>query len=206
MGLIVKEPEGSMNIDPVPEGMHHAVCYGLYDLGTHYQEQWDKSIHKVLIQWELPEERIEVDKDNRRVNLPRAISKQYTFSLHSKAELRKDLESWRGKQFTEKELQGFDLIKVLGVNCMLQVIHRRTDKGTFANVTSVVPLLKNMPKRQPENEPRYFSFEEHHSNIPANTPDWIVEIIKSAEEWGQEAQEPEEQFPARDQEEDDILF
>jgi hypothetical protein len=39
--------------DPVPEGLHEAICYGLYDLGTQRSEEFKKSSPKLLIQWEL---------------------------------------------------------------------------------------------------------------------------------------------------------
>ena len=183
MGLTVKETSGG-NYNPVSEGLHQAVCYALYDLGTQYNATFGKSAKKVLIAWEIPSERIDVDHKGETVNLPRAISRQYTQSLHEKSGLRKDLESWRGKVFTEHELEGFDLTKLLGANCMLQVIHKHKDNKTFANVANVVSLPKTMPKVLPENTTKYFSFEEHQSEIPDGTPDWIKDIIKASEEWG----------------------
>ena len=183
MGLTAKETSGG-NFNPVSEGLHQAVAYCLYDLGTQYNEKFGKSNHKVLIGWEIPTERIDVERDGQMVNLPRAISKQYTLSLHEKAQLRKELESWRGKAFTEHELEGFDLTKLLGVNCMIQVIHKHKDGKTYANVANVVSLPKQMPKVEPENPCKYFSFEEHQDEIPEGTPDWIKDIIKASEEWG----------------------
>jgi len=104
--------------------MHKAICYGVYDLGTQFNETFGNKNHKVLLQWELPEARIDIQKDGEDLNLPRAQSKIYTLSLHEKANLRKDLESWRGKSFTATELEGFDLKNLLGVDCQLQVIHK----------------------------------------------------------------------------------
>ena len=79
-------------------------------------------------------------------DLPRAISREYTLSLHKKANLRADLESWRGKGFTDRELEGFDLENILGKNCMLNIIHKQTEKAIYANIVSVMPLMKNMQK------------------------------------------------------------
>lgn len=182
MGLTVKETGG--NFTPVSEGLHQAVCYGLYDLGTQYNATFGKSAKKVLVAWEIPGERIDVERDGKMVNLPRAISRQYTQSLHEKSQLRKDLESWRGKAFTEQELEGFDLTKLLGANCMIQVIHKHKDSKTFANVANVVSLPRNMPKLNLENPKKYFSFDEH-TEIPEGTPDWIKDIIKASDEWEQ---------------------
>jgi len=182
MGLTAKEPKGG-NYEPVSQGLHHAVCYGVYDLGTKYNEKFGKSTHKVLINWEIPEERMEIEKDGEKKNLPRAISKEYTLSLHKKAGLRKGLENWRGKAFTDQELEGFDITKLLGANCQIQVIHETKDGKTYANVATVIQLGKGTPKKSSENPTRYFSFEEHQDAIPDGTPDWIKDKIKASEEW-----------------------
>jgi hypothetical protein len=162
--------------------MHHAICYAIYDLGTHYNERFGKSSHKVRVVWELPDERLNITKEDHEYNLPASISKEYTLSLHEKSTLRKDLESWRGKRFTDQELEGFDLTKLLGVNCTLQVIHNTKGEKIYANISTIVPIMKHMEKKDPENDLRYFSFEEH-TQIPENTPEWITDMIKNSDEW-----------------------
>lgn len=184
MGLTAKD-KGGDDFEPIPEGMQHGICYGLYDLGTQRTEfqGTPKKIHQVLLVWELPEIRIDLERDGGETeNLPRSISKRYTLSLHKKANLRKELESWRGKTFTELELEGFNLQKLLGVNCTLQIMHNKKEDRTYSNISNVLPLLSH-PQKQPENPIRFFSFEDH-TNIPEGTPDWISDIIKNAEEWG----------------------
>jgi len=181
MALTAKTKGNSQDFDPIEEGMHHAICYAVYDLGHHLNEKFNKSEHKCVIVWELPEERIEINGED----LPRAKSRVYTVSLHDKADLKRDLESWRGKSFTEKEKEGFDIFKLLKVNCTLQILHKKKDDKTYANIVSIVPLMKGMQKKEPENPVRRFSFEEG-GNIPDGTPDWIVDYIKQSDEWGNE--------------------
>ena len=182
MGLIAKNTGGG-NFEPISEGLHQAVCYSLYDLGTKYNERFEKSVHRILICWEIPGERIDIEKDGETKNLPRATSKEFTLSLHEKSLLRKTLESWRGKAFSEKELEGFDLTKLLGANCMIQIIHTKKENKTYANVQTIVQLPKEMVKKSPENPTRYFAFEEHGDVIPEGTPDWIKDKIKASDEW-----------------------
>ena len=191
MGINVKE-NGGGNYEPVPEGMHQGICYAVYDLGTQFNEKFGKSIHKVLIMWEIPEERIDIERNGETINLPRAISKEYTASLHEKANLRKQLEGWRGRAFTPEELKGFDLTKLLSVNCMLQVIHTTKNDKTYANVQTIVPLMKGMAKKAPENPTKYFSFEDG-TTIPEGTPEWVVKKIEAAEEWNTDPQSPVDQ-------------
>lgn len=182
MGLYAKDKGNGGDFDPVPQGLHRAICYGVYDLGTQFSEVYGKSSHKILIQWELPDCRIDIDKDGETLNLPRAQSKMYTLSLHEKSNLRKDLESWRGRTFTKQELEGFNLEKLLGVHCQVQVMHRTKDDKTYANVSLVIPST-NGDKAEPENPIRFFSLEDHGTDIPEGTPEWIEKIIKDSDEW-----------------------
>ncbi len=203
MGLTAKETGGS-SFSPLPQGLHQAICYAIYDLGTHYSDKFGKSAHKVLICFEIPEERIDVERDGVEVNLPRAISKQYTLSLHEKSVLRKDLQSWRNKVFTAQELEGFDLTKLLGVNCMLQVLHTVKDGKTYANIATVTPLPKGFEKKSTENQQTFFSFEDE-MGIPEHAPAWVQEIIKESDEWknGSGVSNGEQYGPSPD---DDIPF
>jgi hypothetical protein len=139
MSIIAKRPESSFT--PAPEGLHHAVCVDVIDLGLVAGIWGEKP--KVRIVWQLDEENPE---SGRRYE----VRKMYTLSLHEKAALRKDLESWRGRKFTEDELGGFDLEKLVGVNCQVQIVHDLSDNGTvWANVQAIVPAPKNVPKLVP---------------------------------------------------------
>ena len=78
-----------------------------------------KKAHKVMLTWELPEELAVFNEDKGPE--PYSVSKTYTLSMHEKSTLRKDLESWRGKGFTELEAAKFDITKLLGVPCLLTI-------------------------------------------------------------------------------------
>ena len=132
MSLTAKE--SISRIPPMPEGVYTAVCYSVVDVGHQYSEKYEKDSHKVVVSWEIPEQRVDVERDGKKLNLPRVISKRYTLSLGDKAILRKDLEAWRGKAFTGPELGGFALEKLIGAACQLQVIHTQKDSKTYANV------------------------------------------------------------------------
>lgn len=186
MALIAKDKGG--DYEPIPEDLHLAICYGIWDLGMQFYDYYHQIIHKVVINWELPEVRGDFEKNGKKVNLPRTISKKYTLSLHKKAGLRKDLESWRGKKFTEEELsKGFDLKKLLGVPCQIQVLHNKVEDKIYANVSAIIKAPQGI-KVIPENPITFFSFEES-IEIPPSTPEWISKLIKEAKEYGGEAPE-----------------
>lgn len=144
--------------DPCPAGNHVARCIGLIDLGTQeetYQGK-PKRQRKILIKWETPLETKVFKEENGEQ--PYIISKEYTMSLADKSNLKKDLESWRGRAFTEQELAGFDLKNVLGVPCLVNVIHN--DNG-YAKITNVSPLPKGTTCPEAINVPfQYFSLDE----------------------------------------------
>lgn len=169
-------------IEPIPEGMHIARCYAVIDLGTQHNERFSKDQRKLVIIWELAEHRIDVERDGNTVNLPRAISAQYTLSLSEKSNLRRDLVAWRGKSFTKEELAGFEMKNVLGHPCMIQVIHGTNGEKTYANVATITPLPKAVKKPEPENADVYFSFDEH-DKVPEEIPEWVKEKIRNSKEF-----------------------
>lgn len=185
MSLIAKEKTG-LNIEPIDAGVYVAVCYGLIDLGTHHNPLFGNEAHKILVQWEIPEVRGEFEREGQKVSLPRAISKRFTLSLSEKANLRKDLESWRGRKFTAQELAGFDLRALVGAACQLQIVHETNKEGrTFATIAAIMALPKGTPRPQPENTPVFFSFEEAGERpvLPSGIPEWVGKIIMESKEW-----------------------
>lgn len=125
--------------EQAPTGMQQAVCVFVNDIGLQSQNfaGEEKILHKVVVTWEIVGEK----KSNGE---PFLVSRFYTLSLNEKATLRKDLESWRGKAFTEEELSnGFDIEKLIGANCYLNIT--ANDKGKSV-VSAVTPLPKNTSK------------------------------------------------------------
>ena len=182
MSFLAKKSGNSL--PPVEAGIHRAVCFSVIDIGRQYSEKYEKSSHQLIIRFELPEQRMPVvDSSGKVKDTPRIVSKRYNLNLHEKSTLAKDIRSWRNKAFTSEEEEGFDLSQLLGKNCMLQIQHLQRDGRTYATVSTVMPLMKGMEKSTPENPLCYFCFADHGSEIPPDTPDWIVEKIKDSEEW-----------------------
>jgi len=184
MSLIAKESGGAVS-EPVPQGTHSAVCVGIYDIGTQHSAKYTSWSESVVITWQLPSLRIEIDGDD----LPRVISNTYTLSLGEKANLRKMLEGWRGRAFTPVELDGFSVSKLLGVPCMMQIIHK-SGKGAnaskvYANIGSIMPIMKGSPTVIPEGDTVLFDIDTNGPGgvIPETFPKWIQEKIKESKEY-----------------------
>lgn len=216
MSLLAKD-KGN-DFEPIPVGMHRAVCYGVVDLGTQPSNNPKfKPARKVLFIWELPEERGMFDREvggqNQKVELPRAISQRFTNSLNKKSNLRPMLEGWRSRPFTEAELEGFELESVAGANCFINVIHEQKEGRTYANVSSITPLPRGTPKLEPENPILKFSLDDTKGRVifPPQMPEWVKGVIMQSDEFirrEQGAGAPERAPDARTTEgaEEDVPF
>ena len=176
MPLNVKDTGSGQDFDPVPQGTHAAVCYLVADIGLQPTSYGPK--HKVVIGFEIPDQIIEYkDKDGNTVKKPMIINNFYTASLSSKAILTGDLEGWRGRSFTQEELQGFNLFNVLGKPCVITVVHNVSDGKTYANIKSVGQIMKGMEVPKATRELKYSPDEPQQYD---ELPEWIQKKIASA--------------------------
>lgn len=184
MGLVAKASGGGKDFEPVGAGLQRAVCVGIFDLGTHNGEyQGVPNVrHQVLLSWELPDEDKITLEDGTEA--PRIISCFYTLSLGEKSTLFKHLQSWRGKPFTPKELEGFELKNVLGAPCMLNIIHKENkEKKIKAKVADVTGLAKGMEKPKASVPLIYYSIEDHGKELPEGTPEFVQKIVGECNEF-----------------------
>lgn len=151
MAIIASNTGGGGDFSPTPQGTHIAICNMVVDLGKQRGEyQGVANVkHKVFVRWELPHERLTwTDRDGKEHEGPRVISKTYTLSLHENSALRADLVGWRGRQFTAEEEAAFDVSKLLGVPCMVTVVHNKSGDKAYANVQSVTGIPKGTDRPQ----------------------------------------------------------
>lgn len=183
----------------IPPGAHVARCFKVIDLGTHertYQGQSKGHQRKVWINWELSNELMDVDGKQ----LPAAIGKEFGLSLHEKAALYKFLTAWRGKAFTPEELKGFDLTKLLGAPCLLNVVHETKEDGKVrANIASVSPVPKGMTVPAQANPSFTYSIDEDgYGEKFRSMHQWMQERIQKSEEYLKSLRGTEVAPPAED--------
>lgn len=167
MALIISKPKDG-DFEPAPQGTHISRCYMIVDEGIQETKYGPK--HMVRIGWELPNELM---KDGR----PFVVSKEYNASLHPDTNLAKDLIAWRGKSFTEDELSGFDIFKVIKAPCMLTIIHNIKNEKTYANITSVTAIPKGTQVPELINNPLVFSITEPDEIMFKALPEWLRKKI-----------------------------
>ena len=198
MQIIVKESQGG-GFAPLEAGSYRAICYGIVVLGTTYNPAFDNTQTKILFLWELPDERITIDGEDK----PRAISESYTLSLNEKANLRAMLESWRGKAFSEEELQGFDITNVLKAPCLVSTKIMTSKQGKeFAKISSVTRLPKGMEVPKDTENPTVV-FDITNNACPLEMmdmlPEWVQNRIKESVEYKTRTTSPDDFIAADDE-------
>lgn len=169
----------------IPAGNYLARCYSMIHIGT-IEESFQnetKLQNKVRVTWELPTEQRVFSQE--KGEQPFVISKEYTLSMHEKSNLRKDLESWRGKGFTESEAENFDITKLLGIPCMLNIIHKSTTKGVeYAIISSISSVPKGLTCPAQINDTFEFNYDDKFDlAVIAEMPDFIKEKIRSSKQF-----------------------
>ena len=187
MGLTVSGSGGG-NFVQAPEGVHLARCYRIIDLGTQ-KTTWmgqAKMSPKVQFQFEVHAENSDGTPLLTADGKPLSISKQYTLSLGENSNLRRDLQSWRGKAFTPEEIKSFELENVLGQWCMINIVHSSKDGKTYANIQGITPVpaaVKSSGLPAPANPPVLFSIRSADMDVFETFSDYIKDKIRSSPEW-----------------------
>lgn len=187
MGLVAKAEEGSSFI-PVPPGMHLARCYRIIDLGTQESTYMGniKHVPRVLFQFEVHSEDSQGQLLLTSSGEPMTVAKTFTLSLAEKATMRRDLQTWRGKEFTKEELRGFELKNVLGQWAMITVAENESNGKTYTNIANINPVPATIKKNglpEGKNELKLFSIEDADLDLFETFSDYLKDRIRKSPEW-----------------------
>lgn len=173
------QDNGGGDFEQPPVGTHVARCVKIIDIGTQKSEYQGKANirRQCVIGWELPNELM---SEGDYAGKPFVVSKFYTASLGEKANLRKDLANWRGRDFTEAELGGFDAKNILGKSCMLALT--TNDKGK-TRVTGVMALPKGTEVPPQASPTVYFSLDEFDQATFDKLSDGYKKLIQASPEY-----------------------
>jgi hypothetical protein len=155
---------GQNSFAPAPVGSHVAICCRVVDLGTqevNYQGQLSKK-RQILVTWELQSE--ERMTDGR----PFTVGKKYTWSMHEKSGLRRDLQTWRGVAFKETDFGpgGFDIRKIVGQPCLISITHKEKPDGVRSEVAGVMKLPKGTHVEPIVNPPTFVWLDKDDFSPP----------------------------------------
>lgn len=196
MSLIVKDDSQQSKYPQLSTGVHNARCIRVIDLGTQRDEykgevSWKR---KVMITWEV---------HNKDAEEPFEISKFYNHSLYEKANLSKDLTSWRGRPFTEDEKKGFDISNLVGKVCQINVIEGNNGKP---KVSTVLPTKDDVGIQF--NKSLVFSIEEYQKGeltVFNQLREGIRNMILESKELEGQSQEDVKEYGESDIDPDDSV-
>ena len=183
MGKFEMTGKTTSDFEQPQTGMVSAVCINVVDgryVKTTYMGQDKGYQRKIFILWEIAQ-RI---KEGQFAGQHMVIAKEYTFAVGERANLRIDLESWRGKKFEERKnadgtitlltekKQNEQIIKIpfevdmlIGANCILYL----EDVGKNKPFIKPTKVMKFDNKYTPVNR-------EYDNNY---IPDWLARIIEA---------------------------
>lgn len=164
-------------VPPVEPGVYMAVCVGIIDLGEQYSEMYKNYNNKCMIVWELPGETIEIDGEQK----PRQLSKEFTISSSNKSNLRKFIESWNGKNYSDDEFMDLDIFDQIGKPCQLNVVLNST--GEYANVDNIMPIPRGFSAPTTATPPIKWDLQQWNDEVFKSLPEWIQEKIKKSTEY-----------------------
>lgn len=158
-------------------GSQVARCIEIFDIGTQTGEyEGKKTVRRQnILVWELVDA-----KDTQGENF--TVKKFYTASLNENAALRKDLQAWRGRAFSEEELKNFEQKNILGAACMLSL--QKNAKGKIV-VVAVMAVPKGMVVPPATNPQWIFSLNQDEFTLEKfnMVPEWIKRFIVLSPEY-----------------------
>ena len=128
------------------------------------------------------------------------------------ATLRKDLQTWRGREFTAEELRGFELKNVLGAWAMISVIKAMGANGkeytNIANINSVPSAMKALLPAG-FNPKAAFSIDDPDMDLFETFSENLKKKIQESPEWKARDSSPKEKQSSKgsiEDMDDDIPF
>jgi len=196
----------------IPTGNYIARCYKMIHIGTVEEViLGDKKIlNKVRIGWELPTE-LRVFNEEKGEQ-PLVIDKEFTLSLYEKSALRGVLKSWRGKDFTEEEAKCFDITKLLGVQCMINIIHKPSKRDAskiYEEIAGITAVPKGITVPAQINSTFCLDYDNFDESKFNSLPDFIKQKMQTSMEYSVLIQPNHREFKSDNEptkEESDLPF
>jgi len=201
MGFTAKQPESTFENCPV--GVHIARCFKLVDMGLQkkqYKGQAKGEQEKLMVCFELLGDERTNDGENF------VYTQFYWKTLGENSLLRAHLEAWRGKALSEEEALGFDVSKLLGAYCQLNLVEVKTPEKTYINIGSITPLHKSMPRPDPVNPIATFDMDSPDMEVFESLSDKMQEMMRASRSWPSNKAAASTSKPSAIEEDSDLPF
>jgi hypothetical protein len=178
------KPQEKRDYTPAPAGTHVARLVRILHVGTIITEFEGnkKKTDKVLLSFELPNEKHVFDE--AKGEQPFLLYREDTFSYNEKANLRKIVEGIIGRKMTDEEEAGaFEISSLIGMACLVNVIHKDSNGKTFANIATTMPLMKGVEAPAATNKPIVFDYEHFNEEYFQKLPEYLRKKMESSDEY-----------------------
>ncbi len=165
-----------------PLGTHVARCISFIHIGTNEEtfKGEPKMFNKIRLTFELPNELMEF-ADGKK---PMVHSQEYTLSMAPKANLRRLVEGMLGVALRDDEADAFDTESIVGMPCLMQIIHKTSAKGNKrAEIASAMPLAKGQIAPSQVNPSKILSYGNWDKELFEAQPNFIKDKIMSSREY-----------------------
>jgi hypothetical protein len=190
-----KKPERTYEL--VPAGNHVARLYQIVHIGTNsfeYKGEMKKS-DKVRLTFELCNER-KAFKEGEEPK-PFSISREFGLTMGKKSNLRPFVEGFIGTSLDDEEAYGFDLDDLIGMACLLNVVHAEVGDKVYSNIRGASPLPKGMDAPELFNESKIIDVDTAPFEEIEALPEFIRDKMKSSEEYQARVNPPESESLAK---------
>ena len=167
----------------IAQGTHVATCYSVIEIGTCKStfEGEEKRLKKVRITFELPNMmRI---FDPIKGEQPMVISNEYTLSMSDNANLRKFISGMIGREIIGREAYDFDITNLIGMSCLLNIVHKNVGDTTYANIHNASPLIMGMESPVQINPSQCLMYSNFDFDIYNKLPKFLQEKIAATPEY-----------------------
>ena len=189
---------GESNFKALEGGTYLGICSAMISLGLQEQDYQGETrkTKRIMFVFTLPGETYEYEGETRC----RTLMKEYTASIAPKAALKKDLESWRGRAFTDQELEAFELVNVLGKPVMLSLIAEEKNGKSYNKINGLAKIAKGMTVPEGIDTYLFSAAEPETYENWEKVPEWIQSKIKMQLEMPQQfrrylGEKTAEEFP-----------
>lgn len=188
----MKAYENSKDFPQIPAGVYLARLVRLIDMGTQPDTMYGGTKRQVFLGFETPSCMREWEDKTQGMMMrePFIVGAFFSLSMGTKANLRKFIENWFGKEIPQETIdKGFDMKVLMDQVAQISVIHKAKSRGTGtrADISTIMPVPKEIKDKFPPRVTSliYFSLDndEFSMGVYNGLPKYFQEEVKKSEEW-----------------------
>jgi hypothetical protein len=169
--------------------MYPARCIQVLDLGTHAnthpQAAAGSKKRSLMLVFEFSNTFMKDENGQPDPTKPFVLSKEYTQSLGSKANLCKLLNTWNNTNMSEEDKKAFDIKSLMDKPCLITVSKDEKGDKVYNNINSITALPDAMPIGDRVNDLVYYEISDSAGDPEAHGKvyEWIQKkyIVESEE-------------------------